>query len=116
METWLNDNIPIPGEVFREFIKYLYQQNLLVKNQMPVGRHVVNLRDITCPVLNLLATRDDLVPPGQSEPFNELVGSQDKAFMRLGAGHIGLAMGTKAQKELWPNAVQWLAQRSEPVG
>ena len=115
METWLNDNIPVPGEVFREFIKYLYQQNLLVKNQMPVGRHVVDLRDITCPVLNLLATRDDLVPPSQSEPFNELVGSKDKAIMRLSAGHIGLAMGTKAQKELWPQVVQWLGERSEPA-
>ena len=115
METWLNDNIPVPGEVFREFIKYLYQQNLLVKNQMPVGRHVVDLRDITCPVLNLLATRDDLVPPCQSEPFNNLIGSHDKTIMRLHAGHIGLAMGTKAQKELWPNVVHWLAERSETV-
>ena len=44
METWLNDNISVPGEVYREFVKYLYQQNLLVKNQMPVGRHVVNLK------------------------------------------------------------------------
>ncbi len=113
METWINDNIPIPGEVFREFVKYLYQQNLLVKNQMPLGRHVVDLRRITCPVLNLVATRDDLVPASQSEPLNELVGSQDKSVLRLEAGHIGLAMGTKAQKELWPQAVQWLAQRSE---
>jgi len=22
-ETWLNDNIPVPGEVYREFVKYL---------------------------------------------------------------------------------------------
>ena len=51
METWLNDNIAVPGEVYREFVKYLYQQNLLVKNQLPVGRHVVNLKRITCPVL-----------------------------------------------------------------
>ena len=62
METWLTDNIPVPGEIYREFVKYLYQQNLLVKNQLPVGRHVVNLKRITCPVLNLMATQDDLVP------------------------------------------------------
>ena len=29
MEGWLNDNIPVPGEVFRQYVKYLYQQNLL---------------------------------------------------------------------------------------
>jgi polyhydroxyalkanoate synthase len=115
METWLNDNIAVPGEVFREFVKYLYQRNLLVKNQMPVGRHIVNLKRITCPVLNLLALKDDLVPPSQSEPFTDLVGSTDCKTLRLNAGHIGLAMGSRAQKELWPQAVQWLGERSEPA-
>jgi polyhydroxyalkanoate synthase subunit PhaC len=113
METWLNDNIPVPGEVFREFIKYLYQRNLLVKNQMPVGRHRVDLKRITCPVLNLMASRDDLVPCSQSETFNDLTGSTDCKAIKLPAGHIGLAMGSRAQKELWPQAVAWLAERSE---
>jgi len=113
METWLNDNVPVPGEVFREFVKYLYQRNLLVQNQLPVGRDVVDLQRITCPVLNLLAMHDTLVPPAQSEPFTDLVGSADKSTMRLPTGHIGLAMGSAAQRELWPHVAQWLAERSE---
>ncbi len=115
METWLNDNIPIPGEIYREFVKFLYQQNLLVKNQMRVGRHLVNLKNITCPVLNIMATKDDLVPCSQSEPFNDLVGSKDRKMMKLAAGHIGLAVGGRAHRELWPQASQWLAQRSEKL-
>jgi polyhydroxyalkanoate synthase len=82
---------------------------------MPVGRHIVNLKRIKCPVLNLMASKDDLVPPCQSEPFNDLVGSEDRKVIKLEAGHIGLAMGTKAQKQLWPEATRWLAERSEPV-
>jgi polyhydroxyalkanoate synthase len=113
METWLNDNIAVPGEIYREFVKYLYQQNRLVKGQLQVGRQMIRLQNITCPVLNLLATRDDLVPPSQSEPFTELVASPDRKTLRLSAGHIGLAMGSKAQKELWPQVVQWLAERSQ---
>jgi len=112
MEAWLNDNVPVPGEVFREFVKYLYQQNLLVKNRMPVGRHIVDLRHITCPVLNLMASQDNLVPACQSEPFNDLVGSADRKAIKLSTGHIGLAMGSAAQRELWPLAVAWLAERS----
>ncbi len=111
METWLNDNVAVPGEVYREFVKYLYQQNLLVKNRMVVGRRVVDLRKITCPVLNLMATRDDLVPCAQSEAFNDLVGSTDRRTIKFPAGHIGLAVGSKAQKELWPEVVRWLAER-----
>ncbi len=115
METWLNDNVPVAGQAFREFVKYLYQQNLLVQNQFTLGRRTVKLHHITCPVLNLLAAHDDLVPPAQSEPFNGLVGSTDRETFKLEAGHIGLAMGSAAQRDLWPRVVQWLAQRSKAL-
>ena len=112
METWINDNVAVPGEVFREFVKCLYQQNLLAKNQMRVGGRTVDLRRIACPVLNLLASEDTLVPPAQSASFTELVGAADTKTIALPTGHIGLAMGSAAQRELWPQAVAWLAERS----
>lgn len=115
METWLNDNIPVPGEAYREFIKFLYQQNLLVRGQMPIGKHIVNLQHITCPVLNLMASKDDLVPAASSQPFTELIGSKDKKMIVFPAGHIGLAVGSKAQKELWPQVCDWLGERSDPA-
>ena len=112
-ETWLNDNIAVPGEVYRQFVKYLYQQNLLTQNRMPVGKHIVNLQKITCPVLNIMAAKDDLVPCSQGTPFTDLVGSKDRRTILLqGSGHIGLAIGGRAQKEVWPQACQWLAERS----
>jgi polyhydroxyalkanoate synthase subunit PhaC len=115
METWLNDNIPLPGEVFRQFVKDLYQRNQLVQGQLMMGGRRVDLKKIICPVLNLMATQDDLVPPSQSRPLNDLVGSSDRTLMEIQAGHIGLAVGSKAQKELWPKAREWLAARSEPA-
>lgn len=111
-ETWLNDNIPVPGEIYREFVKYLYQQNLLTQNRMRVGQRVVNLQEITCPVLNIMADQDDLVPCSQGLPFTDLVGSKDRKTLLLkGSGHIGLAIGGKAQHEIWPPACDWLAKR-----
>ena len=113
-ETWLQDNIPVPGEVYRQFVKYLYQQNLLALNRMPVGKRIVHLRNIRCPVLNIMAEKDDLVPASQSAPFNELVGSKDTHRLTLeGSGHIGLAIGGRAQKEIWPKACHWLALRAD---
>jgi polyhydroxyalkanoate synthase len=113
METWLNDNIPVPGEVFRRFVKDLYQKNLLTQNRLRMGKRLVNLKEITCPVLNLMAQADDLVPCSQSAPFNDLVGSSDRSSITLPAGHIGLAMGGKAQRELWPRVCEWLTSRSD---
>jgi polyhydroxyalkanoate synthase subunit PhaC len=113
-EAWLNDNIPVPGEVYREFVKFLYQRNLLVQNRMPIGKHIVNLKKITCPVLNIMAGSDDLVPCAQGLPFTDLVGSKDRKTLLLeGSGHIGLAIGGRAQKEVWPPACDWLAQRTD---
>jgi polyhydroxyalkanoate synthase subunit PhaC len=112
METWLNDNVPVAGEVFREFVKRLYQQNLLVQNRLTIGKRTVDLKRITCPVLNLMAEHDDLVPPAQSQPFNDLVGSDDRETIRHATGHIGMAMGSSAQREMWPHVVEWLAKRS----
>ena len=115
METWINDNIPLAGETYREWVKNGYYGNKLIKGEWRIGHRFVNLRDITCPVLNLMASEDHLVPCGQSRGFNDLVGSTDRQSIIFPSGHIGLAVGGKAQKELWPKACDWLAQRSERV-
>jgi len=112
METWLNDNVPVPGEMYRQWAKCLFQQNLLVQNRMPVGKHIVDLRKITCPLMNLMAEKDDLVPCSQSAPLNDLVSSTDKATIVVPSGHIGLSIGRHAQKHVWPSVGRWLAERS----
>ena len=38
MEKWVNDNIPVAGETFREFVKKLYQRNELVKGEFRLRR------------------------------------------------------------------------------
>jgi len=113
METWLNDNIPVAGEMFREFVKYCMQQNRLIKGELTVGDRTVDLGEIKCPVLNLTAEHDHLVPCGQSLPLEGVVGSSDYTSISFPAGHIGLAVGSKANRELWPKACEWLAERSD---
>jgi polyhydroxyalkanoate synthase len=112
MEKWLNDNIPVAGEVFREFIKYCYQENLLVKNKLKINKKVVDLRKIECSVLNLIAEKDHLVPPASSIILEKLISSKDKETIVFPTGHIGLSVSTKSLKELWPRACSWLAKRS----
>jgi polyhydroxyalkanoate synthase len=112
MEKWTNDNIPVAGETFREYVKKLYQRNELVRGLFHLGGRHVDLRRITCPVMTLTATADHLVPPSQTEALLEHVGSTDKLAKRLDAGHIGLAVSNKAHKKFWPETTGWLAERS----
>lgn len=115
METWLNDNIPVAGETFRQFVKYCFQQNRLIQGRLEIGGERVDLKKITCPILNLIAQNDHLVHPNQSLPLNNVVSSSDRKIINFPAGHIGLAVGSKAHRELWPKVADWFGERSEEV-
>jgi polyhydroxyalkanoate synthase len=114
MERWVNDNIPVAGETFREFVKYFYQRNRLVRGEFHLGDQRVNLARITCPLLLLMAQNDHLVAPPSTEGIRPHVGSQDVESIVIEAGHVGLVVGGKAQRSLWPEATRWLANRSTP--
>lgn len=112
MEKWLNDNIPVAGEVFREFVKYLYQENQLAEGKLRINGKRVDLKEIKCSVLNLIAEHDHLVPPASSLVFNELISSKDKKTIVYPTGHIGLSVSSRSLKGLWPEVADWLIERS----
>jgi polyhydroxyalkanoate synthase len=115
MERWINDNIPVAGETFRDFVKNLYQGNQLVRGQFRLGRRPIDLGRVTCPLLLLTAQNDHLVAPASTEGIRPVVGSRDIKSMTIPAGHVGLVVGAKAQKTFWPEATRWLAERSTPA-
>lgn len=96
-------------------MKDLYQQNKLMKGSLRIGSRIVNLANITIPLLNIYAEQDHLVPPEASIPLNELVGSRDKCLTKFEGGHIGVFVGSKSQKELAPGIVSWLKERDHHV-
>lgn len=114
MERWVNDNIPVAGETFREFVKKLYQENQLVSGRLRLGSQRIDLGRITCPLLLLTASQDHLVPPSSTEGIRPYVASKDVTSLSVDAGHVGLVVGGKAQKQLWPEATRWLVDRSTP--
>ena len=115
MELWVNDNIPVAGETFRVFVKDLYQDNQLVRGKLHLGSRRVDLGRITCPLLLLMAKNDHLVAPPSTAGIRPHVGSRDVESVVIDAGHVGLVVGGKAQRSLWPEATRWLADRSTPL-
>lgn len=111
-ETWLYDSTPIIGEVYREIVDQIYRRNLLIKNKMRVDADIINLKDITIPVLNIIGTKDDLVPPSSSKTIMDAIGSSDKKLIEFPTGHVGLCISQAAHEKLWPEVGKWLAQRS----
>jgi class III poly(R)-hydroxyalkanoic acid synthase PhaC subunit len=111
IETWLYDSRPIIGEVYREIVDQVYKKNLLIKNKMKVGSKIINLKDISIPVLDIVGTKDDLVPPSASKSVINAVGSTDKKLIEFPTGHVGLCISNLAHEKLWPEVGKWLAQR-----
>ena len=116
MEKWIFDSPDQAGETFRQFMKDCYQKNLLIKNELNLNGKIVNLKNITMPVLNVMAEFDHLVPNDASIPLADAISSSDKDTLVFPTGHIGIFVGSKSQKEVCPKIAAWLKPRSNPNG
>ncbi|MDQ7996639.1 MAG: class III poly(R)-hydroxyalkanoic acid synthase subunit PhaC [Luteibacter sp.] len=111
MEKWIFDSPDQAGEAFREFARDFFQKNLLIKGEAKVGRHRIDLKNITQPVLNIYAEQDHLVPPAASKPLGDAIGSTDYTALAFQGGHIGIYVSGRAQKLVPPAIHEWLADR-----
>lgn len=112
IESWLYDSRPISGKVYSEIIKKIYHQNELIKGKMRVGRRKVDLQNLKMPVLNIVGSGDDLVPPDSSKYVMCEIPSLDKELIEFPTGHVGLCISNKAHQELWPKVADWIKKRS----
>jgi polyhydroxyalkanoate synthase len=117
MNTWVTDLIPIAGGAYRQLIVDLYRDNRLMQGTMTLRGERVDLGNIHADLLNLIATEDHIVPPGQTEGVMAKIGSAHKQLLRIPGGHIGMMAGSAAIKRTWPQIEAWLAPRSaaEPL-
>jgi polyhydroxyalkanoate synthase len=111
MEKWIFDSPDQAGEAFRQFIKQFYQQNALIKGKVDLGGKRVNLKKITCPVLNIYGEQDHLVPPQASMALKGCIGGRDYTEVAFPGGHIGVYVSGKAQALIPPTIGDWLNQR-----
>jgi polyhydroxyalkanoate synthase len=114
MEKWIFDSPDVPGETFRQFIKDFYQKNLLIESKLEIGGRLVDLKNITMPLLNIYGKFDHLVPPGACELLTSRVGAKDTRDLCLETGHIGIYVSSKCQREFAPTIVRWLYERDGP--
>jgi polyhydroxyalkanoate synthase len=111
VERWIYDSPDQAGAAFREFVVWFYQQNRLVRGGLEIGGQRVDLRNLALPILNLIGTRDHLVPPASSAALRSLVRSSDFTTLELDLGHIGMYVSARAQRQVPPAIGDWLAAR-----
>jgi polyhydroxyalkanoate synthase len=111
MENWIFDSPDQAGAAFAQFVRWFFQENRLVLGGLSIGGRRVDLRHVDCPVLNIHAAQDHLVPPSASLPLGGLVGSRDYTGFEFEGGHIGIYVSAKAQELLPRTIAGWLEKR-----
>lgn len=111
VEKWLYDAPDQAGTAFKEFISHFYQQNKLIKGEIKLAKQQVNLKNLTMPILNVMARNDEIVPMSASRPLKKYVGSTDYVQRTFTAGHIGIYVSNKVRKRLANAIAAWLLAR-----
>jgi polyhydroxyalkanoate synthase len=111
MERWIHDSPDQAGTAFRQFIRGFFQENRLVRGGLEIGGRAVDPRRIKCPILNVFAKQDHLVPPSSSRPLEGLTASGDYTPFEFDGGHIGIYVSRSAQELLPGTIAQWLLAR-----
>lgn len=112
MEKWIFDSPDQAGEAFRDFVKQFYQENRLVKGSIEIGGKVVDLEQITIPVMNIFARDDHIVPPDASKALAGCLGIEDYTELEFPGGHIGLYVSARSQQLLPPAIADWIEART----
>ncbi len=111
MERWIADSPDQAGRAFAQFIGSLYQRNALIKGKLVIDETIVDLKKITCPVLNVYGLADHLVPASASRALADQVSSRDYRELTFDGGHIGIYVSRRAQRQIPAEIAAWLKTR-----
>ncbi|MEO0620932.1 MAG: alpha/beta fold hydrolase [Pseudomonadota bacterium] len=109
METWLADRPDHPAAAARQWLVELYGENRLVQGEFALDGRRVDLGAITCPILNIVAEQDHIVPPPCARTLAGRTNSTAYRLLDVPTGHIGVFVSEKARDIVAPAIADWLA-------
>ena len=112
-DRWAVDQIPLPGELARDWTNDFLIENRIVNNKLELGGERVDFANITVPFLHVAASFDHIVPEAASRDLIDLVKSEDKEEIVVRGGHVSLVAGGNAIYRLWPKLDAWISNRAE---
>jgi polyhydroxyalkanoate synthase len=112
MNQWISQFIDYPQEAFRQFVHDFVRHNKLVKGRLSFRGRVADLRRVRASLLVFAGRTDQIAPVAAVRAVLDAVGSDDKTFLVVPGGHMGILAGSTAPERVWKPAAEWLAQRS----
>jgi len=111
MAQFIREQVPLPGALLRQIVDKLIRGNELAAGEIELSGRPVRLADVECPLLVVMAERDELVPVESSEALRDFMGPNMEELL-LPAGHVGLITGRKAATVTIPHILGWITDHS----
>lgn len=109
---YLNNMLVYPAGMVQDMIVRVAVDNKLCDGEIEIGDKISRFKNITAAMYVFAGETDVLVPEVIAKRVMDLVPNPDKQFETAPGGHMGVILGSKAQKHVWVRAADWLAQRS----
>ena len=110
MEKWIADRPDHPRGLARQWLNDLYRENQLAKGEFEILGEKVDLNNITCPVLNIYALQDHIVPVSCSKALGDFIPKSRYEEIGFPGGHVGVFVSRKAQGVVAGGLIEWLGK------
>ncbi|MBM4321481.1 MAG: alpha/beta fold hydrolase [Deltaproteobacteria bacterium] len=110
IDLWTTDHLPVASGVLRGMVHDLYQENAFWTGRWRMGKGMVRLEDVRCPLLNVIARADDIVPLAAAKPLLERVGSTVKEEFLSPLGHVTLILGSPLRTQTYARIAGFCAR------
>jgi polyhydroxyalkanoate synthase len=108
---YLNNMLSYPAGMIQDLAVKVAVDNQLAFGEVRIGKKVSHFGNIKSSLLAFAGEKDNLVEASAARRIMELVDTEDKCFEIAPGGHMGVILGSKAQKTVWAQTAEWLAVR-----
>lgn len=108
MERWIQDSPDQAGRAFAQFVQVFFRDNALVNGGLTLDGKPVRVCELSCPLLNVYAREDHIVPPSSSRALSRLIAPGQYTERGFDGGHIGLFASRRSAGEVPLTINQWL--------
>lgn len=98
----MNNMLAYPGRATLQVYQRLALRNELATGRIQGPNHMIDLANVTVPVMNVAGKSDALVPPAAAHHVGTLLpNSRDIRLPLAPGGHLGVLTGTQAPETTW---------------
>lgn len=105
--------IPWPGPALRAFVEEFIVHNRLMNGGLVVAGRTASLADITVPVLYFVGGRDQVARAESVRAIEKVLPHDACQGVVVDTGHLGLVVGTRARRDVYPRVNDWLHALSQ---